>query len=188
MRPLAALCAFFCTAILTQSINAATNPQALKQEAATLIPPFAKHLMDTVQQAKEDGGPVAAVAACQTLAPNIADEHSNADWEIGRTSLKTRSDDNAPDDWERQVLEQFAERAAQGEDAKTISYAQTVDGQFRLMKAIPLQEGCLGCHGTNIKPEIAAALDDKYPNDTARGYSAGDIRGAFTLRYIGQLK
>ncbi|NLD01600.1 MAG: DUF3365 domain-containing protein [Gammaproteobacteria bacterium] len=186
MRTLASLGALFCTAILTQSISAATHTDTLKQEAATLIPPFAQHLMDTVQQAKEDGGPVAAVAACQALAPDIAAEHSNTAWQVGRTSLKTRSDANTPDDWERAVLQQFAKRAAQGEDAKTISYAETVDGQFRLMKAIPVQEGCLGCHGTDIQPAIAAALNEKYPNDKARGYSAGELRGAFTLRHIGQ--
>ncbi len=185
MRMLPTLTALFCTAILSQSISAATSQDQLKQEAATLIPAFAKHLMDTVQQAKEDGGPVAAVAACQTLAPEIADEHSNANWKIGRTSLKTRNSDNAPDAWERSVLEQFAQRAANGEDAKTISYAETVNGQFRLMKAIPLQEGCLGCHGSEIKPAIAAALNEKYPNDQATGYSVGDIRGAFTLRHLG---
>lgn len=186
MRTPAYLCALFCTAILTQSISAATHTETLKQEAAALIPPFAKHLMDTVQQAKADGGPVAAVNACQALAPDIAAEHSNSNWKVGRTSLKTRSDANTPDDWERDVLQQFAERAAQGEDVKSLSYAQTVDGQFRLMKAIPLQEGCLGCHGAQIKPDIAAALDEKYPNDKARGYSAGELRGAFTLRHIGQ--
>ena len=119
------------------------------------------------------------------LAPEIANEHSNANWKIGRTSLKTRNSDNAPDAWERSVLEQFAERAANGEDATTISYAETVNGQFRLMKAIPLQEGCLGCHGNDIKPPIAEALNAKYPNDQATGYALGDIRGAFTLRHLG---
>lgn len=185
MRSLPTLLALCCTAILSHSVSAATQQDQLKQEAAALIPPFAKHLMDTVQQAKADGGPVAAVAACQSLAPSIADEHSNTLWEIGRTSLKTRSGANAPDEWERSVLEQFADRAAKGEDIKTISYAETVNGQFRMMKAIPLQEGCLGCHGTDIKPEITAALDEKYPNDQARGYAMGDVRGAFTLRHLG---
>lgn len=184
MRSLPTLVALCCTAILSHSVSAASQQDQLKQEAAALIPPFAKHLMDTVQQAKAEGGPVAAVAACQSLAPSIADAHSDANWEIGRTSLKTRSDANAPDEWERSVLEQFAKRAAQGEDIKTISYAETVNGQFRMMKAIPLQEGCLGCHGNNIKPEIAAALDAKYPNDQARGYALGDVRGAFTLRHL----
>ena len=188
MRSLPTLFALCCTMILAQSVSAATSQDALKQEAAALIPPFAKHLMDTVQQAKEKGGPAAAIDACQNLAPSITEEHNTADWEIGRTSLKTRSDANKPDAWERGVLEQFAERAAKGEDAKTISYAETVDGQFRMMKAIPLQEGCLGCHGNNIKPEIAAMLDEKYPNDQARGYAVGDIRGAFNLRHIGEIK
>ncbi len=185
MRSLPTLLALCCTAILSHSVSAATQQDQLKQEAAALIPPFAKHLMDTVQQAKENGGPVAAVAACQSLAPEIADEHSNANWKIGRTSLKTRSSANAPDAWERSVLEQFAERAAKGEDIKTISYAETVDGQFRMMKAIPMQEGCLGCHGSNIKPEIATALNEKYPDDQARDYALGDVRGAFTLRHLG---
>lgn len=183
MRTLPTLCTLFCATILSHSVSAATTPDALKQEAAALIPAFAQQLMDTVQKAKEDGGPIAAIDACQDLAPNIAKQHSTSDWSLGRTSLKTRSDDNAPDEWERGVLQQFAERAAKGEDVKTISYAETVNGQFRLMKAIPLQEGCLGCHGNTIKPEIAAALDAKYPNDQARGYSVGDIRGAFTLRH-----
>lgn len=185
MRPLSSLIALCCTAILAQSISAATQYDELKEAAAALIPPFAEHLMATVKQAKEEGGPVTAVAACQTLAPEIAEEHSTADWTIGRTSLKTRNSNNTADAWERSVLEQFAERAAKGEDAKSISYAETVKGQFRMMKAIPLQEDCLACHGTAIKPEIAAALDKKYPNDQARGYAAGDMRGAFTLRHLG---
>lgn len=184
MRPLPTIIALCCTAILSHSISAATQQDELKKEAAALIPAFAEHLMSTVKQAKEEGGPVAAVGACQTLAPEITDKHSTTDWKIGRTSLKTRNSDNAPDAWERSVLEQFAERAAKGEDAKTISYAETVNGQFRMMKAIPLQEDCLGCHGTDIKPEIAAALDEKYPDDQARGYAVGDIRGAFTLRHL----
>ncbi|MCK9238631.1 MAG: DUF3365 domain-containing protein [Thiopseudomonas sp.] len=185
MRPLPSLIALCCTAILSQSISAVTQHDELKKAAASLIPPFAQDLMATVKQAKEDGGPVKAVAACQTLAPEIANQHSTADWTIGRTSLKTRNRNNAPDAWERSVLANFAERAARGEDAKSISHAETVNGQFRMMKAIPIQEDCLGCHGTSIKPDITAALDEKYPDDQARGYAVGDIRGAFTLRYLG---
>ncbi|MBL6933600.1 MAG: DUF3365 domain-containing protein, partial [Rhodospirillales bacterium] len=51
------------------------------------------------------------------------------------------------------------------------------------MKAIPTDEKpCLACHGGNISEEVAAKLDDLYPQDKARGYNAGDIRGAFTIR------
>lgn len=47
-----------------------------------------------------DGGPAQAVEACQSLAPSIAAQHSQAPWTVGRTALKLRNPDNAPDAWE----------------------------------------------------------------------------------------
>ena len=41
---------------------------------------------------------------------------------------------------------------------------------------------CLKCHGETIEPETAAILDELYPEDKARGYKAGQVRGAFTLK------
>ena len=49
------------------------------------------------------------------------------------------------------------------------------------MKAIPTGELCLVCHGTQIAPQVLEKLDALYPRDEARGFSAGDIRGAFTI-------
>ena len=66
-----------------------------------------------------------------------------------------------------------------------MAYAEVVeaaDGKtFRFMKAIPTAEVCLACHGSDITPEVAAAIDERYPDDMARGYSLGDVRGAFSL-------
>ncbi|MOA58455.1 hypothetical protein D3C78_1828600 [compost metagenome] len=50
------------------------------------------------------------------------------------------------------------------------------------MKAIPTGEPCLACHGQQIKPELAAVIDQRYPQDQARGFALGELRGAFTLR------
>jgi len=56
---------------------------------------------------------------------------------------------------------------------------------FRFIKATeipPLSKTpCLKCHGENIDPQVAAKLDKLYPNDMARGYKPGIIRGAFTI-------
>ena len=49
------------------------------------------------------------------------------------------------------------------------------------MKAIPTGEVCLACHGKDINPDVASALDAAYPQDQARGYALGDIRGAFSV-------
>ncbi|MNZ74879.1 hypothetical protein D3C78_933410 [compost metagenome] len=160
----------------------AADVQQLTAEGAALIPPFQQQLLDTVKSAMQSGGPVKAVEACQLLAPQITAQHSQAPWKVGRTALKLRNPNNAPDAWERQVLEQFAARAAAGEPVMELKHAEIVDGEFRLMKAIPTGEPCLACHGQNLKPELAAVIDQRYPQDQARGFAPGELRGAFTLR------
>ena len=66
----------------------ADDLEKMTAEGAILIPPFQQHLMDTVKSAMQTGGPVKAVEACQLLAPQIADQHSQTPWVVGRTALK----------------------------------------------------------------------------------------------------
>lgn len=138
--------------------------------------------------AKEEGGPTNAIDACNTEAPGIASTASRYGWEVGRTSLKIRNKNNAPNDWELKVLKQFEARKAKGENPKDIAYAEIIkeNGKrtFRMMKAIPTTKLCVTCHGANIKPAVAKALDKHYPQDKARGFKEGDIRGAFTLKKV----
>lgn len=168
------------TPLLAQAADAERVEQ-LNQEAASLIPAFQQELLGTVKAALANGGPVQAVEACHTLAPQIASQHSVAPWTVGRTALKLRNPDNAPDAWERQVLDDFARRAAAGEPLAQLKQGEIVDGQYRYMQAIGTAEPCLACHGGKIAPELAAAIDSRYPLDQARGFAVGDLRGAFTL-------
>lgn len=168
--------------LLAGTAQAADDLQALTAEGKALIPPFQQQLMATVKQAMQSGGPVMAVESCQLLAPQIASEHSQAPWTVGRTSMQVRNPANAPDAWEEQVLLEFAEQQANGQPLAGMQKVETVDGELRIMQAIPTGEPCLACHGKNLKPEVAAAIDQRYPKDQARGYDAGQLRGAFTLR------
>lgn len=154
----------------------------LKAEAAALVPPFQQHLLQTVKQAMQEGGPTHAVESCQLLAPQIAAEHSKAPWRVGRTALKVRNPENAADAWEREVLEEFASRAQAGEPLQGMHKAQVVEGEFRYMQAIPTGEPCLACHGPAIKAELASLIEQRYPADQAYGFQLGELRGAFSLR------
>ena len=160
----------------------AEDVQALTAEGLALIPPFQKQLMETVKAAMQAGGPLKAVEACQVQAPLIAAEHSRAPWRVGRTSLLVRNPANAADAWEHDVLRQFAQRAAAGEPLASMQRSAVVAGEVRVMQAIAVGEPCLACHGKTLKPELAALLDQRYPQDQARGYELGALRGAFTLR------
>jgi hypothetical protein len=148
---------------------------------------FGGALKEALQQAVQNGGPVNGIAVCHDKAGQIAaDLAQKLGMLVGRTSLKIRNPDNAPDNWELAVLKQFEARKAQGESADKLEFFAIIDddqGQktFRYMKAIPTASPCLACHGENISPEVDVKLKEQYPNDKARGFREGDLRGAFTL-------
>ena len=156
-------------------------------ESREIIKSFASELKNELMEGMKQGGPKAAVQVCKVKAPSIADSLSQkTGWEVARTSLKVRNPANAPDKWERAVLESFQRRKDEGVNPATLEHHELVatDGKdyFRYMKAIPTAEICLVCHGQNIAEPIAKVVAEHYPEDKARGFSVGDIRGAFTVR------
>jgi hypothetical protein len=162
-------------------------PDPVAEEAKALIKEFAGTLRDELQAAIKAGGPTSAVAVCKDRAPAIAaDLAGRSGWEVKRTSLKPRNLTlDTPDSWERQVLARFEERKAAGEAPDTLAFGAVVDDagtkRYRFMKAIPTGDVCLACHGKDINPDVASALNAAYPGDQARGYALGDIRGAFSV-------
>jgi len=163
------------------------NSAALAQEARQHMKAFGGSLKKTLKSAMREGGPVNAMEVCNIDAPHITAAHSDEKaWKMGRTSLKLRNPANAPDAWELKVLNTFEQRKQQGESIKKMEFFEVIkqDGKstFRYMKAIPTAGLCLTCHGgAEVKAPVVAKLHRLYPQDQARGFKAGDIRGAFTL-------
>ena len=176
--------ALICSAATCMAIAADQMPEV--QEARGLVKNFFGELKGQLQSAMKSGGPVNAITVCNVTAPAIARNLAyNSGWEVGRTSLKLRNPDNSPDTWEKSVLEDFAARKAAGEAVEGMEFSQVVDNgdgkSFRYMKAIPVGDVCLKCHGSDIAPAVQEHLKKLYPGDQAKGYALGDIRGAFTL-------
>ncbi|MGB5260344.1 MAG: DUF3365 domain-containing protein [Gammaproteobacteria bacterium] len=147
---------------------------------------FMQTLKQELQKGMQAGGPINAVSVCNLAAPGIASTYSvRKGWEVGRTSLKTRNPNNAPDAWERAVLESFDERQRAGEDPAQLEFHEVVvtDGkrELRYMKAIPTLGLCLACHGEQLDLQVKTRIETLYPHDQALGYQVGDIRGAFTV-------
>ncbi|MEZ5525778.1 MAG: DUF3365 domain-containing protein [Pseudomonadales bacterium] len=170
--------------LMIPALSAAFAAQAdMRDEARALTQQFAKELKTALQQGVKAGGFANAIEVCNTEAPAIAEKHSQGAWQIGRTSLRLRNPQNAPDDWELSVLRSFETRRAAGEPVEQLEVFAEQDGEFRYMKAIPAGGLCLSCHGASLTPAVAQKLDRLYPQDQAINYRAGDIRGAFTLRH-----
>ncbi|MGC2856615.1 DUF3365 domain-containing protein [Novispirillum sp. DQ9] len=186
-RSLVRLCILAGALALAPAAHAADpDITALKAEAAAIMKVFGGSLQAELKAAMERGGPVEAIQVCAAKAVPLADKASaESGWSVGRTSHKLRNPRNAPDAFEQAVLDDFLARQAKGEAAADMAHAAVVDGPdgkvFRFVKAIPTGEPCLACHGSTIAPEVAKELDSLYPGDAARGFSAGQMRGVFTL-------
>jgi hypothetical protein len=155
-------------------------------DSRAMVREFMQTLKQELQKGMQQGGPVNAVSVCNLTAPGIARTYSaRKGWEVGRTSLRTRNPNNAPDTWERAALESFDERQRAGEDPAKLEFHEivTTNGkrELRYMKAIPTGGLCLACHGEQLDLQVKTRIETLYPHDQALGYKVGDIRGAFTI-------
>jgi hypothetical protein len=175
-----------CAFLSFHALSGAPDEEQLAKARAA-VKGLSENLKSALMTEIKAGGPVSAIAVCKTISPALAEQSSQEHgFEIGRTALRVRNPANAPDQWERKVLENFAAKITAGADPATLEHMETVsDGDetvFRYMKAIPTAaEPCLTCHGSNLDPALKAEIGRLYPDDRATGFKAGELRGAFTV-------
>lgn len=181
---LAAVCA---TGIAVAADAPADSVDAWTATCREAVAKLGKSLKAELVSAMKDGGPVQALQVCNLQAiPITAKVSAETGIQVCRTSLRVRNPKNMPDVWETQTLEAFTARKADGVagvDLEAWTIATDSDGHrtFRYMKAIPTVGLCLKCHGSELAPEVSAAVTELYPADLAVGYASGDVRGAFTV-------
>lgn len=187
MRLTQATAIFAVYMLASMSAAAQSPPDAARvAEARAASKALGAGLKRALMQAIKAGGPKSALGVCKTIAPELARRTSTErGLKVGRTALRVRNPNNAPDAWERSVLEGFAAKIAAGADPRRLEHAETVtDGggaTFRYMKAIPMAaKPCLACHGAP-EPSLKAEIDRLYPQDQATGFKPGELRGAFTV-------
>lgn len=173
-------------------INAAQAQDlaALTTEARAAAASLAQQLGGALKKELAEKGPMGAVQVCKSLAPTIAGELSaKHGMKLTRVSLRPRNPMlGLADAWEQEQLLSFDAKVRAGEKAETLEQAAIVDEPagkfFRYMKALPVQPLCLTCHGDAqaIPAEVKEQLSKDYPADRAVGYSAGQVRGAITIK------
>jgi Protein of unknown function (DUF3365) len=175
---------------LRLGLAAAQDPEPLMAASRAAAGQLIQQLGAQLKGELAKGGPDAAVAVCKTIAPDLAGRISREKgWRVSRVSLKTRNPLlGSPDAWEQRRLEEFDRRVAAGEKAEALELGEVVEEPtgryYRYMKALPVQPLCLVCHGTadTIPAAVQQRLRSEYPHDRATGYSAGQVRGAVTVK------
>jgi len=168
----------------------AQDVAALTAETKKTVLPVVPKVVAAMQEAVADKGVAGAIPVCKEQAPAlIKEKRVETGWDIRRVSLRTRNPERAtPDVWEARQLADFNIRAANGEKIDTIEKSEivSIDGKpvFRYMKALPVGDVCVKCHGPaeGLDAGLKAKLAENYPHDQATGYGKGQIRGALTVK------
>lgn len=173
--------------------NLLSQTDGLKDHSALIKSrPIVTQFMQTYKKillkAMNSSGASGAISVCADTAQMIA--HSIGEREsvtIKRVSSRWRNPANAPDRFEDSVLTLFEKKKSVGEVNDQTEYFTVVltdSGTVaRYLKPIIVQPVCLSCHGNvqSLTEEIRRTLKNRYPEDRAIGYSAGDLRGAVSV-------
>lgn len=191
MKKLMITAAFLLFGCQTQTVDT----EAYLHDAQKTTQAFTQQLGSTLKQQIESQGVVSAIPFCKQVAPAIAQQHSTDKKTVVRVSKKARNQQQGiPDAWEEQVLQDFAQQLSTEPTKDKLAKANLAFGQivtennaryYRYAKAIQVQKMCLACHGKaeQISSEVLSALNQHYPNDIARDYEIGDLRGAVSIKY-----
>ena len=165
---------------------APTAPGALELERArAAAAALSTELRTRLMEEMKAGGPVQGVKVCSEVAPAYAAKHSVDGLSVRRVSERYRNPADKPDAYEAGKLAELA--AAHGKGALPAeTYEWVGEGaarSLRYLKPITIGGPCLSCHGdpAAVKPEVAAMIRERYPEDRAVGYKDGDFRGAVSV-------
>jgi len=152
--------------------KAVGDPRVAQAQAALL--PLKKSLQGALKPALAES-PDKAVEVCHLEAGPLTQKAATGGVKLGRTSHKLRNPANAQAQWMRLLYA----RLQQGEPPAPYMVAELPDGSFGYLEPIVTKPLCLTCHGADIPAAVKTLLDKKYPKDEARGFVAGELRGAW---------
>ncbi|HHM20938.1 MAG TPA: DUF3365 domain-containing protein [Bacteroidetes bacterium] len=139
-----------------------------------------------LQAALKEGGVSKAVQYCNLAAYPLVDSLSRVHQaDIRRTSLKVRNPKNAPTPEEKAILQQYEKTAKEGGPLKPVVKEEN-DHTIAFYAPIKVNAFCIQCHGVpgqTLKEEDYSVIKKLYPDDKAIGYSDGNLRGMWSIRF-----
>lgn len=152
---------------------------------------FMKKLKSILIKGIQQGGVLSAVAVCSDTAQLLTNNFGlQRGVFVKRVSFNNRNEGNFPDEYEKQILNNFKEMHKNNKLTETSENIEIIiEGEskyLRYLKPIFIQAECLNCHGseTDMLQETKELIAKKYPNDKAINYKLGDLRGAVSVKKV----
>jgi len=160
--------------IVSESTPSETEKSKLLAAEDLLFTKLSTRLMEALSTS----GPANAIGVCQVEAKSIATEvGKEAGVLIGRTGVRLRNTSNQPPDWAKELVSARTNEPV---------FAELSNGHAAALLPIKLQPQCLMCHGPKeqLIPEVKEQLTKLYPEDSATGFSEGELRGWFWVELL----
>ncbi len=167
------------------------SEQQLQKEvqfSKTISKQLAKRLKQRLMKAVQSDGLAGGIEQCQIAAPLISqqlrEQYPSKLISARRTSLKIRNPNNQASAWQKIQLEAFDQDKSNGLNPRYRYRIVQHEGRdaMEFISPISSQGLCLNCHGEQLDAKVLETLNTRYPNDQARNYKLGDLRGAFVIR------
>ena len=141
-------------------------------------------LRSALQENMKEKGVAATIEYCNINAYAITSLYAKEDIIIRRTAEKYRNPGNAPDSIEKIVFERYTSLLKNKQPLENVVLESS--GNIHYFKPIILQAMCRSCHGfagSDIQPLVVEQIKRRYPTDMATGFSEGDLRGIWHIRF-----
>lgn len=144
-------------------------------------------LTGEVTKAMKEGGVPHAVSYCNLKAYPLVDslsEHFNVS--IKRVAEKYRNPNNAMRLFEQELFQAYNTKNENKESIMD-QVVLSSDNYLEYYAPIILSQPCLACHGnigTDIREEDYQLIKSLYPEDLATGFTPGDLRGMWRIRFM----
>lgn len=164
--------------VLALAVGVGQAQDAELARGSELLSPFKRDLQEALRLGLTKG-PVEAIGACRVQAPEIAKALSQDGISLGRTSHRLRNPANSPPEWVSPILGAYVDDSAD----RAPRVVPLPDNRFGYVEPIVIQPLCLTCHGEDLAPDVAARINELYPEDHATEFNDGDFRGVFWVDF-----
>lgn len=144
-----------------------------------------KTLGSNMKKNMKAGGPMQALDFCSQKAYTLTEEVNKKlpkGVTVKRISTKYRNPANQPQNDEKEILKSL--KKLQSLHVKIPKYlVQKVNEHtYKFYKPLIINKQiCLKCHGNIKNKKLRQAINERYPQDMAKHYKMGDLRGAVVV-------
>ncbi len=114
---------------------------------------------------------------CRPVGLRLAAESQGRGWIARQLAFKFRNPANKPEKVQGEVIKKFQRDPS----IEVFVRTETFDDRegLAIYKRIPVQQGCLNCHGP--RRSLPEFIKEDYKLDRAYGFNVGDLRGVYWL-------